>query len=221
MVLGRLRCAGAPLLEDYGVLAEFMDFADAVFANRGLGSQIAASDFSMTLNGLVIDIDGALRDGEARGWAPPAAKLRKFGGVGEEVLLNALAAIQEQALHMALGQPSRSYHAGRLRAAAWFRLGHCWAYNGDPEIISAAIKVATRRGGDSRERGAAIDFLGSTAYEDGTEERVVEALEAVVADPPDRITLVGAMQALIQLGEADGFSTLCELDNWDQTHGRD
>lgn len=217
---GRLGFIDATLVKDAGLLGEFMEFSDTVFNFRGPGHKIAATHVSTLLNWQVLSIDRALQGNDDLGINPSDPNRKVFSKAGDKALLHALEVFKEQAMRMVQGRPSRSYHTASLRSDAWFRLSFCWQYSEDQAVVDAAVKTATRRGIDSKEREAAIGFLAETGGEEGVPEEVVVALERIVADPPDRGALVDALQSLIELGLADPMTAICATDAWDDKHGR-
>lgn len=219
--LGRLRNVDGSLISNELLLAEFMDFADAVFANRGPARQYAAKEFSKVLNWVMRRLHWALASDRDPLSDPTSPRDHGFGEITEESLRHAMEVFKRQALRMVQGRPSRSFHLASLRADAWSRLRYYLQHAEDPELVSTAIKSATRRSSDPIERCAAIDFLGETGSGDCVDENVAATLEAIAADPPDRQTLREAMQAMVRLGLADEMSALGAVWHWDDTPSHD
>lgn len=110
-------------------------------------------------------------------------------------------------------------HTSLLKADAWERLARCWRLTHDPEIVPLAIKTATDRRAGFPERNAADALLSQTGSEDGATPEVEAALESLVADPPDRDTLVSALQAQIELGLDGELGALFAVEHWEDVHG--
>jgi len=215
----KLRNSGTLLLVNRGLLGEFMELIESTSLYRGPGCQIAASEFSSTLGWLVRSLDRILPGDAGDGWVSLDEARRQLPEPKSQILLDALEVLQAQALKLVQGPPSRSRHTSLLKAEAWERLARCWHLIHDPEIVRLAVKTATDHRAGLPERNVAIDFLSQTGTEDGAPPEVADALESVVDDPPDRDTLVSALQAQIELGLDDKLGALFAVEHWDDAHG--